>query len=68
MMTFDDYRLCIADYEVKNAKWTNIWRLGVIVFTRPEEKICKEIIAPSLNYLHEHTGEKVHFNFAGWVI
>ena len=39
MVTFDDYRLCIADDEAKNANWSNIWRLGVVVFTRPEEII-----------------------------
>ncbi len=66
MITFDDYSLRIADYEAKHAKWTNMWRLGVVLFTRPEEKICKEVIAPSLNYLHELTGEKVHFYFVGF--
>ena len=39
MMTFDGYRLCLADYEAMHAKWTNIWRLGVVVFTRPEEQL-----------------------------
>jgi hypothetical protein len=66
MMTFDGYSLRIADYEAMHASWTNTWRLGVVVFTRPEDKICKEIIGPSLNYLHELTGEKVHFYFVGF--
>lgn len=67
MMTFDGYSLRIADQEATFANWTNIWRLGVVVFTRPEEKICKDIIIPSLNYLHELTGEKVHFYFVGFL-
>ncbi|GJL73383.1 MAG: hypothetical protein NMNS01_25820 [Nitrosomonas sp.] len=66
MMTFDGYDLRIADHEAFHANWTNIWRLGVVVFTRPEEKLCKEVISPSLNYLHELTGEKVHFYFVGF--
>lgn len=66
MMTFDGYQLRVADDEAMHANWSNIWRLGVVVFTRPEDKICKEIIAPSLNYLHELTGEKVHFYFVGF--
>lgn len=67
MMTFDGYRLRIADYDAIHADWPNIWRLGVVVFTRPEDAICKEIITPSLNYLHELTGEKVHFYFVGFL-
>ncbi|KKM13357.1 hypothetical protein LCGC14_1717060 [marine sediment metagenome] len=63
---FDDYDLRIADKEAIHAKWDNIWRLGVVVFTRPEERICKDVIGPSLNYLHELTGEKVHFYFVGF--
>lgn len=66
MMTFDGYQLRVADDEAMHANWSNTWRLGVVVFTRPEDKICKEIIAPSLNYLHELTGEKVHFYFVGF--
>jgi len=65
-MTFDGYELRIADYEATHATWPNIWRLGVVVFTRPEDRICKDIIIPSLKYLHEHTGEKVHFYFVGF--
>jgi hypothetical protein len=64
--TFDDYAIAIATDEVRTAKWANIWRLGVVVFTRPEEKICHEVIGPSLHYLHELTGEKVHFYFVGF--
>ena len=66
MITFDSYKLKIAGWEAKHANWTNIWRLGVVVFTRPEDKICKDIIGPSLRYLHELTGEKVHFYFVGF--
>lgn len=67
MLTFDGYNLQIADEEVISADWPNIWRLGAVVFTRPEEKVCKDIIIPSLNYLHELTGEKVHFYFVGFL-
>jgi hypothetical protein len=67
MMTFDDYDLRVADDEAINANWPNKWRLGCVVFTRPEDKICKDIIIPSLNYLHELTGDKVHFYFVGFL-
>lgn len=66
MITFNSYRLELATQEVFNADWPNIWRLGVVVFTRPEDPICKEIIGPSLQYLHELTGAKVHFYFVGF--
>jgi hypothetical protein len=66
MITFDFYGLDIATQEVFDADWPNIWRLGVVVFTRPEDSICKEIIGPSLHYLHELTGKKVHFYFVGF--
>ena len=66
MQTFDNYSLSIATDDVRTAKWANIWRLGVVVFTRPEETICREVVGPSLHYLHERTGEKVHFYFVGF--
>jgi hypothetical protein len=66
MHTFDNYALALATEEVRTAKWSNVWRLGVLVFTRPEEKICQEVIGPSLHYLHELTGDKVHFYFVGF--
>lgn len=67
MHPFDDYDLTIATDEVRRASWPNIWRLGVVVFTRPEDRVCKEVIGPSLRYLHELTGEKVHFYFVGFL-
>jgi|RhiMetdeSRZDD1v2_1073273.scaffolds.fasta_scaffold608510_1 hypothetical protein len=66
MQTFDNYRIAIATDEVRIAKRKNIWRLGVVVFTRPEETICREVVGPSLHYLHELTGERVHFYFVGF--
>jgi len=66
MITFDNYKLRLADQTTTHAKWVNLWRLGVVVFTRPEDQICKDIITPSLNYLHDLTGEKVHFYFVGY--
>jgi hypothetical protein len=66
MIPFDSYDLEIADCEATHANWSNIWRLGVVVFTRPEDRICKDIIGPSLRYLHDLTGEKVHFYFVGF--
>ena len=63
MMTFDDYSLrIVTNHDFSSDRY----RLGVVVFTRPEDKLCKEVIGPSLNYLHEHTGKKVHFYFVGF--
>lgn len=66
MVTFDNYEISIADEAVRSANWPNIWRLGVVVFTRPEDRMCKDVIGPSLRYLHELTGDSVHFYFVGF--